>query len=273
MLYHPIGRCNARPAARCFWNEPTRVRDRKPHKHRIARMLLILDLRLRQRRLLHHAPHHRLRAAIQQPIARIFVDFARDLRFRRKAHRGVRMVPIAEAAEPLELLALHVQPMLGVGPTFLPERDHRLRVAKVWLGETLGAVMLLLDLPFNRQPVAIPTGYIIAVPPQHLLRAHDQIFQRLVERGADMDVAVGVGRPVVQHEFRPSRRRLAQLPVNVLSRPARQNFRLLLRQAATHRKIRFGQIKGRRIINRFGHGAGSGEARAIEHPQENGKTR
>ena len=43
-----------------------------------------------------------------------------------EAHGGVGMLPVAVAAEPLELLALHVEPMLGIGAAFGAEGDHRL---------------------------------------------------------------------------------------------------------------------------------------------------
>ena len=49
---------------------------------------------------------------------------------------------------------------------------------------------------------------------------------------ADMDVAVGVGRPVVEHEFFPPLAGGAQPPVEVELAPARQDFRLLVRQLA-----------------------------------------
>ncbi len=89
------------------------------------------------------------------------------------------------------------------------------------------------------------------------MRADDNILERLVERGADVDVAVGVRRPVVQHEFGTTLAALAQLAIQVLARPARQNLRLLLRQTAPHGKIGLRQIEGAGIIEsgdrRVGH--------------------
>src|SRR4051794_8120202 len=70
--------------------------------------------RLPRARSSHHAPHHRLAAAVQRAVASELHDLARDLRFGREIHRGVGVVPIAFDAEPLEFLALHIEPMRGV---------------------------------------------------------------------------------------------------------------------------------------------------------------
>ena len=176
----------------------------KRHIHRVADVVLVLDLGLGERGLLDHAPHHRLGAAVEQAVGGELEDLARDLRLGGIAHRRIGMIPVADDAEPLELLALHRQPVLGVGAAFAAEGDHRLGVAEVGLGLALAAVVLLLDLPFDRQAVAVPAGHVVGVLARHLLRADDQVLEDLVERVADVDVAVGVGRAVVQHEFRPA---------------------------------------------------------------------
>ena len=87
--------------------------------------------------------------------------------------------------------------MLGEGAAFFAEFDDGDFVFVFALG-----AVLLLDLPFDRQTVAIPAGDVIGVKAQHLLAARDQILQHLVERVADMDVAVGVGRAIMQHKAR-----------------------------------------------------------------------
>ena len=70
-----------------------------------------------------------------------------------------------------------------------------------------------------------------------------------------MDVAVGVGRPVVQHEFRPPGGLAAQAPVEVDLLPARQDLGLLLRQPGAHGKIGLGQKQSLAVIaDGIGHG-------------------
>ena len=63
------------------------------------------------------------------------------------------------------------------------------------------------------------------------------ILQDLVERVPDMDVAVGVGGAVVQHEARPALLGLAQALVELHLVPALQELRLALRQAGPHGEV------------------------------------
>ena len=168
-------------------------------------VVLVFDLGFGERGLLHHRPHHRLRAAIERAVVRELHQLARDLRLGGEVHGGVGMGPVALDAEPLELLALHVDPVLarrrGTRGGIRPWRRHRHVLVLA-----LGAV-LLLDLPFDREAVAVPARHVVGVEAQHLLAARHHVLEDLVERVADMDVAVGVGRAVVQHEFRPARAR------------------------------------------------------------------
>ena len=188
-----------------------RRRDRKFDPHRIRGVIFVLDLGFGKRGLFHHAPHHGLGAAIERAVGCKLHQLARDLRFGRIAHGGVGMIPIADDAESLEFLTLHVEPVRGIGAAFLAERHHRGGVAEVRLGLALGAVVFLLDLPFDRQAVTVPARHVVGIEAQHLLALGHDIFQDLVERVPDMDVAVGIGRAVMEDEFRPpaevSRRR------------------------------------------------------------------
>ncbi|MND63307.1 hypothetical protein D3C80_546150 [compost metagenome] len=68
---------------------------------------------------------------------------------------------------------------------------------------------------------------------------------------ADMDVAVGIGRAIVQHELFAAGGGGAQLSVEVHLLPAGNGFRLLLRQAGAHREFGLGQIEGLRVIELF----------------------
>ena len=121
----------------------------------------------------------------------------------------------------------------------------------------LASVEFFLDLPFDREPVTVPAGNVVGFPARHLMRTDDDVLQRLVERRADVNVAVGVRRPVVEDEFRAAFAAPAQLRIQILTRPARQNFWLLLRQTSAHGKIRLRQIEGARVIEvgdgRVGH--------------------
>src|SRR3546814_7368554 len=63
-------------------------------------------------------PHHRLGAAIELVAFGEFHQLAHDGRFGVEIHRQIRVVPIAADAEALQLLALGIHPLLGIGPAF-----------------------------------------------------------------------------------------------------------------------------------------------------------
>ena len=125
---------------------------------RVARVIVVFDFGFSQRRLLDHAPHHRLRAAVEETVGDELEDFPSDLGFRRIAHGGVRVIPVADHAEPLELLALHRNPVLRIGPALLPEGDDRLGIGEIGLrsypssGKTLPRPCHSIGRPWQSQP-------------------------------------------------------------------------------------------------------------------------
>jgi hypothetical protein len=69
---------------------------------------------------------------------------------------------------------------------------------------------------------------------------------------ADVDVAVGVGRAVVEDELLAAFARAADLLVKAFGFPARGDDRLLLRQPGFHRKVGARQEDGRAIVGLTG---------------------
>ena len=161
-------------------------------------MVLVFDFGLGQRGLLDDAPHHRLRAAIERAVLGEFHDLAGDLRLGRKGHRLIGMVPVADDAETLEFLPLHIDPMRGEGAALAAELDDRHLVLVLALG-----AIFFLDLPFDGQAVTVPARHVVRILARHLLRTGDEIFQDLVEGVPNVNIAVGVGGAVVEEEFRP----------------------------------------------------------------------
>ena len=194
--------------------------------------------------LLDHRPHHRLRALVEPAIHQELADLADDLRLGGVAHGGVSVRPVAVDAEALELRPLDSDPMGGEVAAFLAEFEDRHRI----LGQFPGAVFLL-DHPFDRQAVAVPAGDIDRVLAHHLLRPVDHVLQDLVEGVADMEIAVGVRRAVMEDEFLAPLRGRAQPPPQIHCRPALQQSRLALRQIAAHRKLGLRQEDGRAVVD------------------------
>ena len=142
---------------------------------------------------------------------------------------------MAEDAEPLHLLALHIHPMLGIGAAFGAEfLDRNLILVELFLA------ILLLNLPFDGQAMAVPAGHIGRVFAQQALRAAHHVFQDMVQRVADMHVAIGIWWAIMENELFPPGACFAQLVVEPLLLPARKNAGLFLRQAGLHREICLG---------------------------------
>ncbi len=151
------------------------------------------------------------------------------------------MREVAYDPQPLELLALHREPVLGIGAALGAEGDHRAGVGEVGLRLALGAIVLLLDLPLDRKTVAVPARNVIRVLAHHRLRADDHVLEDLVQPGADMDRAVGVRRAIVEDKFRAAPRLLAQPLVEAEPLPALEQLGLALRQPRLHREVGLGQ--------------------------------
>ena len=82
---------------------------------------------------------------------------------------------------------------------------------------------------------------------------HGHVLEDLVERVADVDAAVGIGRAVVKNELRPVFAELTQLLIQANAVPLLQDLRFALRQTSLHRKRRFRQVQGRLRARRFAH--------------------
>ena len=156
-------------------------------------------------------------------------QFARRGSFVVGGHRQVRVLPVAEDAETLELLALDFDPFLGVSPALLAD----LGLAHL----ALSLAEFLVDLQFDRQTVAVPARHVRGVEALHTLALDDDILEDLVQRVADMNVAVGIGRAIVQGEVRFTGGRFADFAVQFKLSPALHDFRFALWQVAAHREI------------------------------------
>ena len=166
--------------------------DRKLHIDRRILAVLIFHFRLRERGLRAGAPEDRL------------------LGFRRRGPSP--RSPRRRGGSPLRTPGSSVR----YGCSQSPNTPSRLNCSR-WMSMNLRAnasrllphfergkpARFLHDLEFDRQPVAVPARHIRRAETGHRFRFHDQILEDLVQRRAHVDVAIGEGRAVVQHEQRP----------------------------------------------------------------------
>ena len=126
---------------------------------RLTGILSIFDLRFGQCRFVGRAPIHRLQALIN--IA-FFIHFAEDLdflRFKRRIHGQIRMIPIAEYAKSLEGGHLNADKFL---------RKEVAGTAKLGNAHLFAVKLILLDNgTFDRHTVVVPTRNIRRVIAGH----------------------------------------------------------------------------------------------------------
>ena len=91
---------------------------------------------------------------------------------------------------------------------------------------------------FNRQTVAVPARDVLRIKPRQLLGLDDHVFQHFVECMANVQLAVGVRRTIVQHKQGCTTPGHAQFFVQALAVPILRPLRLTLGQVAAHRERR-----------------------------------
>ena len=89
--------------------------------------------------------------------------------------------------------------------------------------------------------MGIPARHIRSLVSAHILLADDEILEHLVERGAQMDIAVCIRRAVVQHKQRLALIVFNHLVVQIFFLPFLQ---LTLRQRASHVELGDRQVQG-----------------------------
>ncbi len=231
---------------RAFAGPGGEIGDLELHPDGEAFLVVVFDLSLGQGGLFHRRPHHGLRPLVEGAVHQELHEFLGDDALGVEVHGQVGIVPVPGDAEALELLALHVDPAFGELAAFLAEVDH---VDLVLVAAFLA--VLFLDLPLDRQAVAVPAGHVPRVMTHHLVRPHDHVLDRLVQGVTDMQVAVGIGRAVMQGEGRPPLL-LAQAVVDADCLPAVQPAGLALGQARAHGEIGFRKVQRVFVVRRLG---------------------
>ena len=197
-------------------------------------MIVVLHLGFRQRGPAVNAPVHGLLALVDNVAFDELSECAYDVRLIAESHRQVRLVPLAADAEPLELLRHDSDEALGISAAGAPDVGRR-HVA-------LLRAELTVDFQLNRQPVAVVARHVGRVEAGHRPRLHDEVFEDLVEGCPEVNLAVGVGRAIVEDELGCTAAPCADLTVQVHRFPSRDGLRFSGLQVGLHRKTCAGQV-------------------------------
>ena len=199
-------------------------------------MVLVLDLGLGEGGLEWDGPIDGLLAAVDEALFDEAGEGAKDVGLERRRLRLVLVFPIREDAEALELAGLRGDPGLGKGVAAL---------AKLRGGEGfLLRLDLAGDLLFDRQAVAVPARDVGRAATAHRAVAERDVLERLVQRGADVDIAVGERRAVVEDEGCAGGVLRLDARVEVELLPVRHPLRFASHEVGPHGKIGLGQVQG-----------------------------
>jgi hypothetical protein len=214
--------------------------DRETHVDRDRLLVRVFDLGLGERGAAVDAPVHRLEPLLHMAVGDDAPERADDLGLEGEVHRQIGVLPVAEDAETLEVGALAVDLLGGI----VPAGDAKLGRADL----VARFALLLLDLQLDRQAVTVPARHIGRIEAVERARLDDDVLEHLVDRMTDMDLAVRVGRAVVQDEGRSARAGLADQGVERHRLPALEHRGLALGEVRLHRKARVREIQGVFVI-------------------------
>src|SRR4051812_48472904 len=123
------------------------------------------------------------------------------------------MVPVTENTQAFELGALDIDVFPGIRIAGSPDGSGV-------RGSVTGLAHVLGDLEFNGQAMTIPAWHIRRVEAAQGLILDDDVFKRLIERSADMDIAIRERGTIVKDEFCGS----SALRLDTLVQPGRFPF-------------------------------------------------
>ena len=208
----------------------------------VARILRIFDFRFGKRRFALGAPVDWLQALVDEALRRHLGEDLDLLCLKVLAQGDIRIVPLADAAEALERVALLVEIAERVFAAERAQLDVRHRRGVRNAG-------LAARLQLGRQAVRIPAGDVRRLEAAHVLVANDEVLERLVQRRAEMHVAVRIRGAVMQNIQRLALVLFKYRLVNVIRIPLVQHGGLLLGEAGLHGKVGFGKVQCAFIIH------------------------
>ena len=205
------------------------------HIHRGAGVVLILDLRLGQRRLVVGAPVHGLEALVDVALFIHLAEHTNLLRLEGGVHGLIGVIPIAHHAHALEALPLDIDIVVGKLMAGGAELRHAHGLAI--------ELVLLDDGALDGHTVIVPAGDIGGIVAPHGVAAGNEVLDGLVQGVAHVQSAVGEGRAVVQGEAGLALVLLQQLMIQVQLLPVLEHLRLPLGQARPHGKAALGHVQ------------------------------
>ena len=153
----------------------------------------------------------------------------------------IGVIPIAQHTQTLEVLTLDINPVQREIMAFAAQSQN-IQLFTVQ-AQLLNAGVL------DGHAVGIPAGYIRCIKALGIFIFYNDILQNFVQSSTHVNLAVGIGRAIVQHKFGMSCMQCLLLVINIVFLPELQKIRLALGQTSAHRKLCFRQIQCFAVIH------------------------
>jgi len=216
------------------------VQRLKAHIDRRGGMALVLDFGLGKCRAAVRTPVNRLITALEMALADDLTEGTQNIGLGLRVHCQIRVLPVAQHTQALEVLAL---------PGNLLAREIPTGIAKMrWCHGITGLADGLLHLVFNGQTVTVPTRHIDRVIAIETAGLDDNILENFVNGMADMNIAIGVGGAVMQDVALAAAAAGTQSLIHALTAPAGQAFGLAFGKTRAHGKRGFRKIESVLVI-------------------------
>ncbi len=181
-------------------------------------MIAVFHLGLGQGGFAVAAPVHRFEAFINVAFAGHSPEDLNLYGFKNRVQGHVGVLPVASDPQALELAALDVQIFQGILFAVVSELHH--------IGAVTVQAQGLDGLLFDGQPVGIPPRHIRRIITGHGFIFDDYVLQYLIQGVADVNVPVGIRRPVMQYKSGPAGVFVLHLFINPGLFPVIQDFGL-----------------------------------------------
>ena len=157
------------------------------------------------------------------------------------AHGQVGILPLAKDAEAFEFLTLNLNPVGSISPAGLA--DLPLGHLPLFVAE------LLVDHQFDRQTMTVPAWHIRGIKTAHASALDDDILENFIEGMADMGMAVGIRRAIVEDKGRTILSGGFNLAVKPHPFPLLEEFGFTLREVGAHREVGIRQVESLFIVH------------------------
>src|SRR3990170_6391561 len=121
-------------------------------------------------------------------------------------------IPVSRHTEPFELLTLYIHIFFRI---LTAQLSYVMPAHPLFLRSKL-----FINLMFYRKPMAVPTGCVRGIKPLHSLRPYNDIFEDLIQCVADVYVAIGIWRSIVEDIFFSILAGFPESLINICSLPS-----------------------------------------------------